>query len=565
MAEPSWRGDANARRQSFRKSLADAALPQEYLDLLEQKRKQLDDSIHKYIAAKERDYKTYEKDLRVQYKQSGNGGGVNETTAGKTRRTSSESMVRDPSNSPQIRGKQQQQSVVDALLANGLSRQQIGQPLAISAVDDEDGSTVLQAKSAAGLVNRRASNEREKEFLGVFTPTFLPALREKVERKEEKEDDVPLGAGRSESAPPAAEPSREGGGEEDALQRANSDSTVQAKLKRPVHLQLAHRTSSSGSSADGRLASALKSPSGERSKRKRVSLAVGDSIVKPSDNVPLSLLNNNRTPSHSRTRSSSSSRKEKEREKEKEKEKMASIDAQVASGLNGVKVVAAAQSEARPSTDPSPQPSVTRQPAKVDLPPARSPEPTTPVATPTSSTTQTPISTPEPSRTKLDPDGDLFDLEDEDEDSDRPQSPDSTSDPDEPIVTGRVQPSSSLRSSSPDVTSDQDIVTSSPADHIESLSPSSYTSPSSARQPTNPGFRRPSANMDPVYRGQDYERAEERVVAEEIYGSRYERAGASSFTSGSLGESFMARNAELMRARVGGSQSQRREAEGVRS
>ncbi|SMR49544.1 unnamed protein product [Zymoseptoria tritici ST99CH_3D1] len=559
MAEPSCRGDANTRRQSFRKSLADAALPQDYLDLLEQKRKQLDDSIHKYIAAKERDYKTYEKDLRVQYKQSGNGGGgVNEATAGKTRRTSSESTVRDPSNSPQIRGQQQQQSVVDALLANGLSRQQIGQPLAISAVDDEDGSTVLQAKSAAGLVNRRASNEREKEFLGVFTPTFLPALGEKVERKEEKENDVPLGAGRSESAPPAAASSREGGGEEDALQRATSDSTAQAKLKRPVHLQLAHRTSSSGSSADGRLASALKSPSGERSKRKRVSLAVGDSIVKPSDNVPLSLLNNNHTPSHSRTRSSSSSRKE------KEKEKMASIDAQVASGLNGVKRVAAAQSETRPSTDPSPQPSVTTQPAKADPSPARSPETTTPAATPNSSTTQTPISPPEPSRTKLDPDGDLFDLENEDEDSDRPQSPDSTSDPDEPIVTGRVQPSPSLRSS-PDDTSDQDMVTSSPADHIEPLSPSSYTSPSSSRQPTYPGFRRPSANMDPVYRGQDYERAEERVVAEEIYGSRYERAGASSFTSGSLGESFMARNAELMRARVGGSQSQRREAEGVRS
>jgi hypothetical protein len=57
--------------------------------------------------------------------------------------------------------------------------------------------------------------------------------------------------------------------------------------------------------------------------------------------------------------------------------------------------------------------------------------------------------------------------------------------------------------------------------------------------------------MDPVYRGPDYEKAERNVVAEEIYGSRYDRPGGAgaSFTSGSLGESFMQRNAELMRAR----------------
>ncbi|KAK3082496.1 hypothetical protein LTR53_020306, partial [Teratosphaeriaceae sp. CCFEE 6253] len=84
-----------------------------------------------------------------------------------------------------------------------------------------------------------------------------------------------------------------------------------AKYKRPVHLQLAKRTSSSGSSADGKLASAMKSPtqSLQRPKRKRVSLAVGDSIVAPSDNVP-SALNNSSAPSHSRVRSPESERED---------------------------------------------------------------------------------------------------------------------------------------------------------------------------------------------------------------------------------------------------------------
>ena len=51
--------DGLTRRSSFRKSLADAALPSNYLEELEEKRRQLDESIHKYIASKEREYKNF--------------------------------------------------------------------------------------------------------------------------------------------------------------------------------------------------------------------------------------------------------------------------------------------------------------------------------------------------------------------------------------------------------------------------------------------------------------------------------------------------------------------------
>ena len=58
------------RRSSSRKSLSETTLPQEYLDKLEEKRKLLDESIHKYIAAKEREYKHFQKELKQQYKLS---------------------------------------------------------------------------------------------------------------------------------------------------------------------------------------------------------------------------------------------------------------------------------------------------------------------------------------------------------------------------------------------------------------------------------------------------------------------------------------------------------------
>lgn len=246
MAERTSResGTPTTRRQSFRRVRADAGLPDEYLELLEQKRKQLDESIHKYIASKERDFKIFERDLRLQYKQDKQ----EQTTEGsRAARVSLENATNNgAASSPQLRAQQQSQNAVNAMLAAGVNREHIGQPLSIAVVDG-DGSPRLEAKSAAGLIDRRASIERDKEFVGVFTPAFMPALENKAPSKTSSTPE------RAESAPPGHTQETE----QPTIIRAHSDHLEQAKGKRPVQLQLAHRTSSSGSSADGRLTSAL--------------------------------------------------------------------------------------------------------------------------------------------------------------------------------------------------------------------------------------------------------------------------------------------------------------------
>lgn len=507
------------RRQSFRKTLAEAGLPQDYLDTLEQKRRQLDESIHKYIAAKEREYKQFEKELRQQYKLSQDKEGV------KPRRTSSES-TQDITGSPRLQG--QQQSVVDVLLAAGLERDQIGHSVAV-AVDDDDGTPALEAKSSmAGMTDRRASMERDKEFVGVFTPAFLPALENKAEFNNAAE--------RGSSAPPPTSSSMEQGSDLDAGQRANSDTMVQAKGKRPTQLQLMQRTSSSGSSADGKLTSAMKSPThaSKQPKRKRVSIAVGNSIVAPSDNVPLDLSSNNHTPSHSRTRSPAS-----------ERESTSSGPAKAVESLED------AQRQAISTTvlPESPQPTMN----------GKSPIGKDQIEEPAATTTPALPTVPTPTKSsRIDPDGDLFDLDDEDEDA----KPEPIPDENEDIITGRVD-------RNPHMLDDGDIYDPNAgiipdheeeeegldghADHIE-FGPGSANA---SQQPTYPGFRRPSVSMDPIYMGTNYKRAEHSAVVNDVYGSSYSRpASKGSFTAGSLGESFMARNAEMLRDRTTQEESQ---------
>lgn len=522
MAERPCR-DGASRRQSFRRLRAEAGLPDEYLELLEQKRKQLDESIHKYIAAKERDFKTFERDLRLQYKQDKQEQNHDGT---KAVRASLEA-TKNGAGSPQLRAQQQPQSVVDALLAAGMNQEHIGQPLSVALVD-ADGSPRLEAKSAAGLIDRRASIERDKEFVGVFTPAFLPALGNKPSSSSSKTSNPPE---RAESAPPPGQ-TRESE-EQPTIIRAHSDHVVQAKAKRPVQLQLNQRTSSSGSSADGKLTSALKSPTqGTKPKRKRVSLAVGDSIVKPSDSVPTSLLNNNRTPSHSRTRSQAA-----------DPEREQSIDAKMANG-NGTKDV-----EVQTTTSPQVSADVAVE-STVAMPQTtngqRAPAAPAPPNGKVTTSPSSPLSRP-PARApmKIDADGDLFDLEEED------MMPANISPEDEePEITGRVNRNPSHPDSgtelSPSPSEEEDH--SPHAEHVEFIPGSAVAS----QQPTNPGFRRPSATGDPIYAGANYARAEQSAVVNDVYGSSYLRpVTKGSFTSGSLGESFMARNAVHMRERSG--------------
>ena len=516
MAERACRdGSTSSRRQSFRRSLAEAGLPDDALDRLEAKRKQLDDSIHKYIAAKEREYKSFEKDEIQRHKLGQGSSGSN------PRRTSSES-TQDTIASPQLRGQQQQQDVVDALLSAGLRREHIGQPHSVAAVVGEDGEApTLEARpSLAGLTDRRASIERDKEFIGVFTPTFLPAL----ENGSQRADSAPPGVGMNGQAD-AAE-----------LQRANSDPVVQAKQKRPIQLQLASRTSSSGSSADGsthsRLTSALKSPTHPRPKTKRVSLAVGNTIVAPSDNVPITLGSNNSTPSHSRTRSPASDRESSPKHADNNKTTPSPKDS--------------------PQEDPSTSstarfPPLDSVPATMTSPLPRSNtngKGKQPAAVPPPNTFDA-ISSKKPAPAV---DGDLdFALDEDDMIPNGSGSSRSYPDSDEEI-SGRVRRNNDdVEPFEPRESEDSD----SHAEHMEDIS----FHPGSVQQTNSPGFRRPSVSADPVYKGRDYAMAEHNAATNEIYGST--SRPQASFTGGSLGESFMATNAaRMMRDRKASEQTQ---------
>lgn len=513
--------EGTTRRLSSRRSLSETILPQDYLDKLEEKRKQLDESIHKYIAAKEREYKHFQKEVKLQYKLSQGQNGSQEVV----RQRAPSNETREVEQSTQLDG--QRISAVDALLLNA-DRQ--GAPEAI-AEKREDGPRLQNKSAIAGLQDGRASAEREKDFLGLFTPEYLTAL---------DAEDGPPPLQRSTSAPFV--PTRqEAQLATSSFSRANSDSSAQAKPKRPSQLALVERTSSSGSSADGRLASAMRSPT-QRPKQKRVSLAVGDSIVAPSDSVP-NALSHNTTSSHSRKRSSLP-----ERDYPLSVKEFVPIDGPSESALE--------QSPANP--DLAVQVNASRSDASdIDLLPAAAIQ---------QNSASSPRSTPRQPVKLVDPDGDLFDLQDEDEDA--MPSPIDSDDSDnvlemEDDVSGRVEladPPVSIPTSSGEVRYDaaNGLIPEPKNEDEDSAVPYLAFGPSSAIAPTKPGFRRPSAIDDPVYVGANYEAAEEEAVENEVYGSSYNRPHTkNSFTPGSLGESYMARHAEeMMKMRMAQQQTQ---------
>ncbi|RMY76820.1 hypothetical protein D0864_09575 [Hortaea werneckii] len=553
MAEKVYSPDAPAiaRRPSFRKTLREheASLPEDFLRALEEKRRQLDESIHKYIAAKEREWKQFEKDIRQQARTRGAGSGPasshapqhdacqDETTA--SRRRASSDSAHSANESPQLRG--QQSSAVDALLATGLRR---------------DGSV----QALAGMSGRRESVEREKDFVGLFTPSFLPAIDNKRERQHERTASAPgiVEASASKNSVAAVRSS---------LQKADSDTVIQAKAKRPAHLQEGQRNSSSGSLAESRLlTSAMKSPAplghASRQQKKRVSLAVGDSIVAPSDNVPLPLSNSS-TPSHSRSRSPVNdldpvANAPGTSVADFAKQPPAKFSLRGENTMNGLLSLASGQQGAAGPESPARPPSAPSVAARPS-PATRSPS-------------------------KIDPDGDLFDL---DEDSDLPTPRLEEEDP-VPGIEGEeeVMPGIGGRidqQTAPHLPQRHETSTSEPGlrpgeiydydseaglvpepvpgavpevvqqdEHAMHVEFGPMGASASSQQPTRPGFRRPSVVSDPVFLGQDYEQAEERAVNDDIYGSSYSRPPTKgSFTGGSLGESYMARHAEeMMRVRM---------------
>jgi hypothetical protein len=498
------------RRSSFRKSLSDTALPDEYLVQLEEKRKQLDESIHKYIAAKERDYKVYEKELRHQHR---NAQGQDTANGSSSRR-----LHADPN-------------------SNGRTRIHNEGDASARHPPSDSNTEYLDRSTVSGLRDRRASLERDKEFVGLFTPVYLPAIDDREKRELE----------RTLSAPPV--PILERPHTNDKTERSYSDTVVQAKPKRPSHLALTQRTSSSGSSADGKLPSALKSPSqlpNSHPKRKRVSLAVGDEIVAPSDNVPAPPTHSN-TPSHSRQRA--------RRELTPLSQSSTQSPTKESEATNADNIIATPSGEVPAKSPPSArstQDGILAAPVASILPIRQPPSPVT---------------------EKLDPDGDLFDLEAVEEvpiqhDDDFEIVLDSDDDAEDDEIMGRVEDDedSTILAQQFDLDSSNmryDPTTGmipEPEHGTDSAVPYLAFGPGSAvssQQPINPGFRRPSVVDDPVFRSANYDLVERDAVENEIYGSSFTRPSKGSFTAGSLGESYMVKHAaEMMKMRA-----ERRQAE----
>ena len=490
------------RRSSYRKLLSETALPSEYLEALEQKRRQLDDSIHKYIASKEREYKNFEKDVRQQHKL---GSGHNTSNGVGKSRTAPETTTHDDGQTTLL-----ERQLISVASSNESDSR--------GAETNDDALRVRDKSSIAGLKDGRASVEREKDFIGVFTPRFLPALDDKDARHLERTSSAPSTVPTSSRLQPD--------GHASSLERAYSDTMVQAKAKRPSQLALTHRTSSSGSSADGKLASAMKSPT-QRPKRKRVSLAVGDSIVAPSDSVPVALSHNS-TPSHSRIRSPIP-----ERENTVTAEKAGTREATERPSIESSSQIAEGAVLGESMTEDN-QELQERTPASAQK----------------SLVNRTDGSSPSAAQSRIDPDGDLFGLEEEldlptpQQDSDDSESALESEDE----ITGRVD---NMEGDPSGVRYDPTTgVIPEPEDGTDSAVPYLAFGPGSAvasQQPTQPGFRRPSVVRDPVYRGLDYQVAEEDAVENDVYGSSYNRpASKGSFTVGSLGETYMAQHAEEM-------------------
>lgn len=278
-----------------------------------------------------------------------------------------------------------------------------------------------------------------------------------------------------------------------------------------------------------------------RPKRKRVSLAVGDKIVAPSDNVPVMVSNNN-TPSHSRTRTTPPS-------------------SQGSSPNSGSPIQEASQ-QSTVTTDLV-KPNATNGHTSSGLKALHEQQTAT-------AQSQQPYQSPT-SKYPGDDIGEFWHMEEPDEEETEKFPSFSMDDEfEEDIgtgVAGRVSHTPSPKPiEQPTAAHDDDELmyndnengptqpSSIPEDHQGTDSEHIEFRPGSvaaSQQPTVPGFRRPSVVRDPGYTGKDYSRAATDADETGIYGSSYARPiSKGSFTAGSLGESYMARHAEeMMRTR----------------
>lgn len=481
-----------------------------FLEEVDTKRRQLDEQIHRYIKQKDREFKLFERDARIKYRNAGTARQPSHAGAG-----------------PSKSGRPAATNGNTVITADDSASETTG--------DHTEKQDALQARSQPrladnGLRDPQVAREREADLLGVFTPSFLPLLSTQLA------DDRPPSA-------PASLPAHIYTSAlasfptplDRMLHRANSDPVDEKDIKQ-TRIKLEKRTSSSGSESKN-LVSVLKSPAANARgpKRKRVSLVVGDDIVAPSDNVnslytpdddnqlehaehvecvdfgtdrtsptiPEESINKNLKPNHVNTSHTlKGSREPVEQTPEA---------APPATSQRPISALASALATERRSslTSHLPPQIVTTAPTK-----------------------------PEP---------DVFNFSDTElageDHADRPPSDiEDVSDvspapsPAPPEDVGQVTPRAPPARSIPPARVEMPARPTRPV-------PKLRTSSSSSSQPVSPGFSRPSVKDDPVFpMGENVTTPE--IEQNEIYGSM---SASMSLRAGSLGESFMERNAEELK------------------
>ncbi|KAG8630673.1 hypothetical protein KVT40_002292 [Elsinoe batatas] len=449
-----------------------------FLEEVDSKRRQLDEQIHRYIKQKDREFKLFERDARIKYRNAGTGRQSHQSSAGPSKVSS-----HSTTNGNHARGEHGQDHEHDS----------------------PEKQDALQARSQPqvadnGLRDPQATREREDKlpsgpasFPTPAAPTAFAQIQKFIEP---------------------------------GLYRANSD-PVDEKDAKQTRLKLEKRTSSSGSESKN-LISVLKSPAAlaRTPKRKRVSLVVGDDIVAPSDLINTAHASHDDQIEHAEhvervdfaLDRTSPQIPEHPAEDDEEKTSPKSVTSSKASNNSEETSPRTAPQTQRPSMSGIASALATER--KSSLKPAPSPAP------------------PPISKAPAKSEPDVFNFSDTElageDQPDRP--PSDVEDVDiSPVTTPR--PAENIRPPPPASNSAKTGIPLRPG-------PSKLrTSSSSSSQPISPGFSRPSVRDDPVFPlGEDVKTPE--IEQNEIYGS----LGASmSLRQGSLGESFMERNAEELR------------------
>lgn len=468
-----------------------------FLQELETKRRQLDDQIHRYIKQKEREYKLFERDLRVKYRtpQHANASHVQEGS---------------PS-SGRLDGNTGNDTENDVIAGDANVRQQLEKE---GTVGKEE---TLPEGTDDGLESSQATKKRESELLGFFTPAYLPLL-DVAAKSDGKPPSAPTTPSNSSSLNPELKDNK-------FLQRAQSDPVVvlSALANRPNGFKLEHRTPSTGSEKGRSLISALKPSPSTRSRgmQKRVSLVVGDEVVAPSDNVF-------EHAEHIEIREEIVERAVAQPSAvvDQSPEVKGPSEPALTIGHRGVSEVAPLTAQrhsiiASKFKSPSPEAS--------EMAPNKAAE--TIVAEPED--LSSPFTMDEEIQGPPPPNAD-DDNDDEGEDEDETEGPMR----DEPVPRQRNYSTPTNEDLNAHLASERQ------SEKQSALSAQLKTSPGSASQPVTAGFSRPSARRDPYTYFVTGSTPE--VEDNAKYGSFSSRADPYNMNTGSLGESFMMKHAEKM-------------------